>query len=143
MAALNPSKPAAYQYPFEFTLRREVTFASFLCAGDNAPLLHFLTGFTTNEERLCLVHGVPGSGKTHLLQALCHHVEHGVYLPLRQLLDYGPSTLDGLEDFPLLVIDDVDVIAGNTAWEWASAHMTAPSGTSGRSKKTNRLARCS
>jgi DnaA family protein len=40
-----------------------------------------------------------------------------VYLPLAQLLDYGPATLEGLENFPLLVIDDVQAIAGNTAWE--------------------------
>lgn len=106
-----------YQYPFAFTLREEVSFDSFLCQDANAPLLHFLSGFTNSPERLCLIHGVPGSGKTHLLQALCHHIEHGVYLPLAQLLDYGPSTLDGLENFPLLVIDDVQAIAGNTAWE--------------------------
>jgi DnaA family protein len=116
VAALSPGK-AAYQYPFAFTLRKEVSFDTFLCQAPNAALLHFLRGFAVSSDRLCLLHGVAASGKTHLLQALCHDVEQSVYLPLKQLLDYGPATLDGLEDFPLLVIDDVQAVAGNTAWE--------------------------
>lgn len=111
------SRSRAFQYPFAFALRKEVLFSNFFCVPDNLPLLHFLQGFTSASERLCLLHGVAGSGKTHLLQALCHHVEHAVYLPLRDLLDYGPATLDGLDSFPLLVIDDVQVLAGNPAWE--------------------------
>jgi DnaA family protein len=117
MVAASLSRRGAFQYPFEFALRTEVLFSNFLCMPQNAPLLHFLQGFTTASERLCLLHGVASSGKTHLLQALCHHVEHAVYLPLKQLLSYGPATLEGLETFPLLVIDDVQVIAGDTAWE--------------------------
>ncbi len=117
MGAATLSKAGAFQYPFEFALRKEVLFDNFFCIPDNAPLLHFLQGFTASRERLCLLHGVPGSGKTHLLQALCHHIEHAVYLPLRQLQSYGPVTLEGLENFPLLVIDDVQVVAGDAAWE--------------------------
>lgn len=117
MVAATLSLPRAYQYPFAFTLRKEVLFENFHCSADNAPLLHFLRGFTASPERLCLIHGVAGSGKTHLLQALCHHVEHGVYLPLGQLHEYGPYTLDGLENFPLLVIDDVQVVSGDPVWE--------------------------
>ncbi len=117
MVATTLSRPGAFQYPFAFALRQEVSFDSFYCMPANAPLLHFLRGFTMSNERLCLLHGVAGSGKTHLLQALCHHIEHAVYLPLRQLLDYGPATLEGLGSFPLLVIDDVQVVAGDAAWE--------------------------
>ena len=111
------SKRRAFQYPFEFSLRQEVLFSNFLCSADNAPLLHFLMQFTSSTERLCFVHGASGSGKTHLLQALCHHVEHAVYLPLRQLRLHGPDMLEGLESFPLLVIDDVEAVAGDDAWE--------------------------
>jgi DnaA family protein len=111
------SQQAAFQYPFAFTLRTEVLFDNFLCRENNAELLHFLRGFATSGERLCYVHGAAGSGKTHLLQALCHHVEQAVYLPLKQLREFGPATLDGLDAFPLLVIDDVDAIAGDSEWE--------------------------
>jgi DnaA-homolog protein len=107
----------AFQYPFEFRPRTELLFSNFLLRPANAPLQHFLLGFTTSLERLCLLHGAYGSGKSHLLQALCQHSESGVYLPLRQLLPYGAGALDGLDAFPLLVIDDVQAIAGDTAWE--------------------------
>jgi DnaA family protein len=117
MAGATLSRRGAFQYPFEFTLRKEVLFSNFLCSPANAPLLHFLSEFTTSKERLCFVHGVESSGKTHLLQALCHHIEHAVYLPLKQLRDHGPETLDGLEEFPLLVIDDLQVVAGDSGWE--------------------------
>lgn len=111
------SQQRAFQYPFAFTLREEVSFDSFLCQADNAALLHFLSNFGTAGERLCFIHGAAGTGKTHLLQALCHHVEHAVYLPLQQLREYGPASLDGLDAFPLLVIDDVEAVAGDAAWE--------------------------
>lgn len=110
-------KSGAFQYPFEFTLRKEVLFTNFVCMEANAALVHFLRTFSTSSERLGFLHGAAGSGKTHLLQALCQHSEHGVYLPLRQLLPYGPAILDGLESLDLLVLDDVQVVAGNTAWE--------------------------
>jgi DnaA family protein len=111
------SQQAAFQYPFAFTLRTEVLFDNFLCRENNAELLHFLRGFAMAGERLCYVHGAAGSGKTHLLQALCHHVEQAVYLPLKQLREFGPATLDGLDDFPLLVIDDLHAVAGDSEWE--------------------------
>ena len=46
------SRGTAYQYPFAFTLRKEVTFGAFLCQGVNTPLLHFLRGFAAGPERL-------------------------------------------------------------------------------------------
>ena len=111
------SHGGAFQYPFAFTLRTEVLFDTFLCREANAPLLHFLRTFATSSDRLCFVHGAAGSGKTHLLQALCHQEEQAVYLPLKQLREYGPSTLDGLDSFPLLVLDDLHVVAGDSEWE--------------------------
>lgn len=111
------SRAGAFQYPFAFTLRTEVLFDNFLCREANAPLLHFLRGFAASSERLCYVHGAAGTGKTHLLQALCHQEEQAVYLPLKQLREFGPATLDGLDAFPLLVIDDLHVVAGNSEWE--------------------------
>lgn len=111
------SRHTTLQFPFAFTLRKEVLFSNFLCQDANAPLLHFLQGFAASRERLCFVHGIAGSGKTHLLQALCHQVEQAVYLPLRQLREYGPAVLDGLEAFPLLVLDDLQVVAGDGGWE--------------------------
>lgn len=111
-------KPA-FQYPFAFEIRKELLFSNFIDHGANAVLLHFLQQFAGGPERLCYLHGGPASGKTHLLQALCQHSENAVYLPLAQLQAYGPATLDGLETLDLLLLDDLQMVAGNAAWEQA------------------------
>ncbi|HEY0960971.1 MAG TPA: DnaA regulatory inactivator Hda [Pseudomonadales bacterium] len=127
------SRDGAFQFPFAFTLRTEVMFDNFVCTEANAALLHFLRGFAMSPERLAYLHGAAGSGKTHLLQALCHQEEQAVYLPLTQLRGHGASTLDGLDAFPLLVVDDLHVIAGDSEWEQGLfALFNAVQGGSGR-----------
>jgi DnaA family protein len=114
---------ATFQYPFDFAIRKELLFSNFVDTGSNAALLHYLQGFGAAPDRLCYLWGSTGCGKTHLLQALmqahalCQPGESAVYLPLRQLLDYGPAMLDGLESLDLLVLDDLQAIAGKPDWE--------------------------
>jgi DnaA family protein len=107
----------SFQLPFSFSFREELNFASFLTAPDNAALLHYLQGFGQGEDQFCFLWGAAGSGKTHLLQALCHASATAVYLPLAQLLEHGPQSLDGLDAFSFLVFDDVQLLAGQRAWE--------------------------
>lgn len=108
---------AGFQYPFDFAIREELLFSNFVATPANAPLLHFLQHSCGADERLAFLWGSFGSGKTHLLQALCQHSEHAVYLPLKQLVEYGPATLDGLESLDMLVLDDLQVVAGKPEWE--------------------------
>jgi DnaA family protein len=44
-------------------------------------------------------------------------------LPLRLLKDWGPQTLEGLEDQALVCIDDIETIAHDAAWEEALFHL--------------------
>lgn len=71
--------------------------------------------------------GVPGSGKTHLLQAACRAVETGgaqaAYLPLAELVKHAPAVLEGLEHYRLLACDDLQAIAGRSDWEEAVFHL--------------------
>ncbi|HWK54973.1 MAG TPA: DnaA regulatory inactivator Hda [Hyphomicrobiales bacterium] len=106
-----------FQYPFSFSFREDYDFASFLPGDANQPALAYLRGFAANTDPFCLVWGAEGSGKTHLLQALCRAAPQGLYLPLRQLREYGAEVLDGLAGQPLLVMDDLDAVAGEPAWE--------------------------
>lgn len=108
---------SSFQLPFAFSFREELNFASFRTTPDNALLLQYLQGFGLGTDQFCFLWGVAGSGKTHLLQALCHASPAAVYLPLAQLQTYGPQSLDGLDAFAFLVFDDVQVIAGRREWE--------------------------
>ncbi len=46
-----------------------------------------------------------------------------MYLPLAELRDHGPAVLEGLDEFPLLVLDDVDAVAGRDDWEERLFHL--------------------
>lgn len=70
--------------------------------------------------------GESGVGRTHLLQACCHAASENdiaiFYLPLANYLQFSPQIFDDLEKQECVCIDDVDVIAGNRAWEEALFH---------------------
>jgi DnaA family protein len=67
--------------------------------------------------------GPPGVGKSHLLQASCALAgQRGLtsaYLPLATSKDTDPGLLAGLERVDLVALDDVDMLAGEPAWERA------------------------
>ena len=68
--------------------------------------------------------GAPGSGKTHLLQAVCAAAgEDAAYFPLDRSLALPPEALAGFERTRVLCIDDVDAVAGDLAWERALFHL--------------------
>lgn len=67
--------------------------------------------------------GPRGAGKTHLLQASCALAgQRGLtsaYLPLATSKAMDPGLLAGLERVDLVALDDIDMIAGQAAWEQA------------------------
>lgn len=64
--------------------------------------------------------GPPGTGKTHLLQAVCAAAgEDAAYFPLARSFALPPDALAGFESTRVLCIDDVDAVAGDLAWEKA------------------------
>ena len=69
------------------------------------------------------IYGTRGSGRSHLLQAVCAEAgEAGratAYLPLAQVRADGPALLDGFERLDLVALDDLDVVAGDEPWELA------------------------
>lgn len=75
-------------------------------------------------EHWVFLAGNAGSGRSHLLQATCHFAAESApavdarYLPLGLLHDADAAeVLAGIEVARLVCFDDVDVIAGNPAWE--------------------------
>jgi DnaA family protein len=64
--------------------------------------------------------GASGTGKTHLLQAVCAAAgEAAAYFPLTRPLGLPPEALAGFERTRVLCVDDVDAVAGDLAWERA------------------------
>jgi DnaA family protein len=108
------------QLPLSVRLHDRALFASFL-PGPNAQVTAQLAELAGRQRNgfwwLC---GPEGSGKTHLLQALCTAAGEGAqYVPLSELAAYGPSALAEWHGARWLCLDDVAVVIGNDAWERA------------------------
>jgi DnaA family protein len=92
--------------------------------GANGELLARLDGVAGGEEGADCIYiwGPAGSGKSHLLQALCRTVAANGRKVAYVSLAAGecrPELLEGLADAALVCIDDVDAVAGDRAWETA------------------------
>lgn len=100
-------------------LRADAVFESFW-PGLNAEAVAALR---TPDGAPVWLWGAPGSGKTHLLQAVCAAAgEAAAYFPLARSLALPPEALAGFERARVLCIDDVDAVAGDPAWERALFH---------------------
>ncbi|MDK8465115.1 DnaA regulatory inactivator Hda [Marinobacter sp. SS13-12] len=71
--------------------------------------------------------GDADTGKSHLLQAVCHLAEQreqtAVCVSMEELLPFGPQALAGLENQSVICLDDLDLIAGLESWEEAVFHL--------------------
>lgn len=112
--------------PLDLRLRDASRFSGFY-AGANAlarDAVQALSAGTGVQEPQILLHGPPGSGKTHLLQAACHRGhERGEpvsYLPLGEVVEAPPmAVLDGLERSRLVALDDLETVVGREDWDEA------------------------
>ncbi|HEY1313999.1 MAG TPA: DnaA regulatory inactivator Hda [Steroidobacteraceae bacterium] len=96
-------------------LRADAVFASFW-PGANGEALAALQAPGVTPLWLW---GAAGSGKTHLLQAVCAATGEGAaYFPLATL-GLPADSLAGFERSRVLCVDDVDAVAGDLAWEKA------------------------
>jgi DnaA-homolog protein len=110
------------QLPLPVQLRPEASFAAFV-AGPNGEAAAALEAWARGAgEPFALVCGLPGTGKTHLLQAACQAAvsngRHAQYLPLRHP-GLTPEVLSGLEQVGNIALDDAQAVAGAPAWEGA------------------------
>ena len=105
--------------------RRDSRFEDFV-VGPNKAVVEALKHMPDEPGSHVFLHGGEGSGKTHLLNALCHETrERGgraFYLALKRLPKDAIASLQGLEKLDLVCVDDLHVIAGDKAWEEALFH---------------------
>jgi DnaA family protein len=118
------------QLPLGVRLRDDATFANYY-PGANAAALGYVERLCEAEagwtESLIYLWGGEGVGRSHLLQAAClrfeQRGEQAVYLPLAEVVEYGPELLDNLEQCELVCLDDLDAVAGRREWEEALFHL--------------------
>jgi DnaA family protein len=107
------------QLPLGLSIRPSVDFGSFI-PGRNGEALSRLR---TPQDPYLYLWGDSGSGKSHLLQAACQqaHDEQRLpaYLPLKSQQEIDPEMLVGLEGYARVCIDDLEQVAGQSAWERA------------------------
>lgn len=110
------------QIPLGVRLPDRALFASFLPARNTEALEHARRLAQAQEGGLTWLCGPRGSGKTHLLQAICAAAAERMragYVPLAQVASLGVGVLEGLRQLECLCLDDVDCVAGEAAWERA------------------------
>jgi DnaA family protein len=103
------------------SLDRQFSFDNFVSARAEL-IVASLESLVSGEGEIQLgLWGAAGSGKTHLLNASAEFARRkGVVLQIYdavQLLDCEASGFEGYGDCDVLAIDNLDAVAGNSAWE--------------------------
>ena len=110
------------QIPLGVRLPDRALFASFLPARNTEALEHARRLAQAQAGGLTWLCGPRGSGKTHLLQAICAAAAERMragYVPLAQVASLGVGVLEGLRQLECLCLDDIDCVAGEAGWERA------------------------
>lgn len=111
------------QLPLALKLRAGSSLATFI-TGDNALLLAALAALDGDAPEQLYLWGEPGSGRSHLLEGkVLEAGGDGCFLAGSELAALTPAVLEGLEQFRLLAIDDIDQLAGRADWEAALFHL--------------------
>jgi DnaA family protein len=127
MASADPEAMGRFtQLPLGMRLKEGASFANYY-PGINYDAVRLLQASAAAPGEFIYLWGPRGSGKSHLLQAVCHLVaarSHPLaYLPLREAAALAPEVLEGLEQLPLVIMDDIDAVAGHAQWETGLFHL--------------------
>lgn len=115
------------QLTLAVSLRDDARFANFFAA-NNQHIIHALRQqLATDGEPFIYLWGTPGVGCSHLLQAACHYADglgfQSIYLPLDEMVEYGPEVLEGMDNLPLVAIDQLQAVSGDPTWEEGLFHL--------------------
>lgn len=115
------------QLPLTISLDQRASFANTYVSKSNRSLIEHLQrlSLVANADSL-FFWGKPGSGITHLLEAIQNQQQQLViqYLPLNILKNFRPEKVtEGIETMDLVCIDDIQTIAGSPLWEQHLFHL--------------------
>ncbi|HJV67196.1 MAG TPA: DnaA/Hda family protein [Geomonas sp.] len=126
------------QLIFDFPVTPRFSFENFVVCGGNSTAYRFAQKLATDAgENLLYIYGPEGSGKTHLLTALCNAVD-GTYFSFREAgaLYGGEQPGEGsfrlaehFEGAKALILDDLHLLPDNQEvrvelWELFNAYYT-------------------
>ncbi|MFT4929095.1 MAG: DnaA family protein [Phenylobacterium sp.] len=117
------------QLALPVTLPDDEVFASFH-HGENEQLVNHLNEVVDNMAKnseqkfsftfLC---GSHQTGKSHLLYASCVKAQElgltNMLLPMDQLIAMKPEVIDGVDEYDIICVDNLELIASNELWEKA------------------------
>ncbi len=110
------------QLPLGVRLPDRAVFASFLPARNRQAVEYVSKIARAEVSGVVWICGAPGSGKTHLLQAVCARASEtmrAAYLPLTELARLGVEVLDGTQQLGCSCVDDLEQVVGKIEWERA------------------------
>jgi recombination protein RecA len=98
------------QQALNICLKDDASFNNFFI-GNNEQLVNVLKNIHNDSNSFIYLWGLNGSGKTHLLSALCQLLGENkgsvAYLPLEDFKRFDPQVLNDLEQMDVVVIDSV------------------------------------
>lgn len=113
------------QMPLPLEPSREQSFENYVEGGNAAAVASLRAALDEAGSQVYLT-GPAGSGKTHLLNALCLVARRrgltAFYAGLKHLPADAHALLDGLEQVDLLCVDDIQQVAGAAPWEESLFH---------------------
>lgn len=96
-------------------------------AGANKAAVAAVAAWARGELEQVFIYGAEGSGRSHLLSAASKLAEDSglslCLLPSKELLQMPPEVLEGIEQYSLVAVDDVDSFCGLPEWEEALFHL--------------------
>ena len=115
------------QLPLSIRWNDAASLESFEVMPVNQSVVAAVRALSQSGEFCTYLFGPAGCGKSHLAQAACRQAAHAghtsFYLPLREAGQFGPEVLQGLESLDLVVVDDIDAVAGHAVWEETLFHL--------------------
>mgnify|MGYP001817916177 FL=1 len=110
------------QIPLHLEPPRPDRFDAFV-PGPNMAVLQAVQNLLDEPGAVLFLSGPEGTGKSHLLNALCHSARErdmgAFYIALKRLPEAAAAGLEGLQMLDVVCVDDIDRVAGNAAWERA------------------------
>ena len=113
------------QLPLKIQFDEFLTFDNFII-GPNEQAAHYLHNLERDTSQSIYIWGGEGTGKTHLVQALYHHLisigRNPGFVDVSEP-ELEPDVLDGFEHFACVVLDGVESVIGYADWQEKLFHL--------------------